>query len=302
MRPNLKDRSMLSCVVVGLQALCLPVQEAEFPRKLTAFDPHGEVVFVGAEGRWDRRIRERGWILRDATGYRLWYTGYAGERNDPKRLGLATSVDGVDWTRHPCNPLVGDHWVEDMMVARHDGAYYMVAEGVNDVAHAFESADGVAWKRLGPLDVRLADGKPIPPGAYGTPTVWFENGVWHLFYERGDQAVWLATSQDRKVWTNVADEPVLRPGPGGPDAALIALNQIVKHGGRYYALYHGLAQRGTRDWCTCLAVSDDLRRWRKYPKNPLVGGGKSSGVLVPDGDGFVLYTMHPVVRRHRPLP
>ncbi len=71
----------------------------------------------------------------------------------------------------------------------------MFAEGKNDIAHQLSSADGRHWDELGPLDVRLRNGSPIPAGPYGTPTIWFENGTWYLFYERRDQGVWLATSQ-----------------------------------------------------------------------------------------------------------
>jgi hypothetical protein len=32
--------------------------------------------------------------------------------------------------------------------------------------------------------------------------------------------------------------------------------------------------------------------WEKYGKNPIVAGNKSSGIVVPDGQSFRLYTMH----------
>ena len=80
------------------------------------------------------------------------------------KLGYATSSDGVKWTRHDKSPAYGDHWVEDMMVVRHEGTYYMFAEGKGDQAQLLTSVDGIAWKRVGQLDVRKKDGKPIEPG------------------------------------------------------------------------------------------------------------------------------------------
>jgi hypothetical protein len=44
-------------------------------------------------------------------------------------LGLATSPDGVTWTRHPDNPLVRGQWVEDVMVVKDDGRYYAYYHG-----------------------------------------------------------------------------------------------------------------------------------------------------------------------------
>lgn len=274
-----------------------------FPRELVRFEPYAEnpIFTARGPGHWDVRIRERGWILREGETYHLWFTGYDDTREGLKMLGYATSKDGLTWTRHPKNPVYRRHWVEDMMVLKHNGTYYMFAEGRNDQAHLLTSPDGIRWKRLGRLDVRDTIGKPIEPGPYGTPTAWLENGTWHLFYERRDRGVWLATSKDMKVWRNVQDEPVLRPGPGEYDKKLIALNQIVKHKGRYYAYYHGTAARETPSlWTTNVAVSDDLVHWKKYTGNPLFPAreNKSSGILVHDGERFRLYTMHDEVHVH----
>lgn len=281
-------------------------EDAPFPRELVAFVPvEANPVFVaGGDGKWDARIRERGWILREGDQYRMWYTGYDGTREGLKMLGHATSPDGIHWTRSPGNPIHSEHWVEDVMVLRHEGRYLMFAEGKGDAAQLLTSPDGMQWTRQGALDVRRTDGTPIAPGPYGTPTVWLEDGVWHLFYERRDAGVWLATSRDLKVWRKVQEAPVLSPGPAAADRDLIALNQIVKHGGRYYALYHG----GSNDhspvlWSTNIAVSDDLRNWTKYSGNPLrpVSENKSSGILVHDGEKYRLYTMHDKVDVHVPV-
>lgn len=274
-----------------------------FPPVLVAFDAHaGNPVFTAAGGdHWDAKIRERGWILREDDGYRMWYTGYDGTGAGVKMLGLATSPDGLNWTRHGANPIYREHWVEDMMVVRHAGALYMFAEGRGDRAHLLTSKDGIHWTRQGRLDVRYADGRPLRAGPYGTPTAWVEDGTWYLFYERRDKGVWLATSKDRKVWTNVQDEPVLVPGPDDYDRDLIALNQIVKHDGRYYAYYHGTStDRQPAMWTTCVAISTDLVHWTKYPGNPLLRENKSSGILVRDGERYRLYSMHDAVQVHFP--
>ncbi len=167
----------------------------------------------------------------------------------------------------------------------------MFAEGKNDIAHLLTSTDGRKWTDHGPLDVRKTDGSPISPGPYGTPTAWFENGTWYLFYERGDQGVWLATSKDSKIWTNVQDDPVIAMGPEPYDKAAVAVNQIVKRDGFYYAFYHANSQRPWKDWTTCLARSRDLVHWEKYPGNPIIGNNCSSAILVrtPSRRGSALH-------------
>ncbi len=276
--------------------------EAEFPPELVDFvpDPQNPVFLAAGPGTWEARIRERGWILRDAQGYHLWFTGYDGTRAGLKMLGYATSPDGRTWTRYPQNPIYRDHWVEDMMVVLHEGTYYMFAEGLHDEAQLLTSTDGINWTRRGKLDVRLTNGEPISPGPYGTPTAWLEDGTWNLFYERMDRGVWLARSTDLATWTNVRDEPVLVPGPAEYDQHMIAVNQVVKHKDRYYAYYHGTGTPEPRKWCTCVAVSLDLTHWTKYPRNPILADNKSSGILVHDGSVYRLYTMHDTVQVHFP--
>jgi sucrose-6-phosphate hydrolase SacC (GH32 family) len=275
----------------------------EFPAKLTHFLPYEKnPVFRGAgDDAWDAKIRERGWIIRDGDAWRMWYTGYDASANPQLMLGYATSADGLTWMRHPGNPIYREHWVEDMMIVKHGETYYMFAEGKDDQAQLLTSRDGLQWKRVGALDIRTTNGQPITAGPYGTPTAWFEDGTWHLFYERGDQGAWLAKSKDLKVWTNVQDEPVLAIGPDSYDRLMIALNQIIRHDGRYYAYYHGSGTaEKPRLWTTNLAVSTDLVHWKKFSGNPLLPEreNKSSGIVVHDGKRFRLYTMHPEVNVH----
>lgn len=293
--------AVLWILVLGILVPCVLVQvgmaqDSVFPKSLQRFDAYARnPVFQGRSGQWDAKIRERGWIMRIGERYMMWYTGY----NDAQtpvimKLGVATSTDGLVWQRHG-DPVYDREWVEDMMVVRHDGRFYMFAEGAGDQSQLLVSDNGFDWKRVGTLDVRLTSGEPIPPGPFGTPTAWYEDGTWYLFYERRDQGVWLATSTDMIVWTNVSDAPLIVPGPRQYDKLMIAMNQVIKVNGRYYAVLHGTGSpQKPRDWCTYTAVSDDLRHWSKNPDGPLlpIRDNRSSGQFVHDGTSYRLYTMH----------
>lgn len=329
-------RFYLLCLLLALAA-SRPVQLVgvepasrvadEFPPELVRFRPFAANPIFTAEGagHWDRKIRERGWILRCGATWHMWYTGYddPAQGEGTRLLGHATSSDGLHWTPDPANPLLKDLWVEDMTVSAHEGQFFMFAEGLHDHAHWLTSPDGAKWTPQGPIVVRQTDGKPFPDGPIGTPTVWFDEGQWHLLIERGDKAVWLATSQDLKAWTLVTDDPVLLPGPGEYDRAMIAVDQVIKYRGRYYAYYHGAStSTPPQVWTTNVAVSDDAVHWRKYAHNPLVPGDRSSGLVVaeppassprpvtsatacdgcefPERAQFRLYTMHARVEAFLP--
>ncbi|GAB4000720.1 hypothetical protein GCM10028807_54600 [Spirosoma daeguense] len=278
------------------------IADPEFPTELVNFTPYqNNPIFKGAgAGAWDENIRERGYILHEGDTYHLWYTGYKSGKGTSKFLGYATSPDGLNWTRYAGNPIHTTTWVEDMSVIKSDKTYYMFAEGKDDVAHLMTSKDRIHWQEQGPINIRYVDGKPLSKGPYGTPAIWKENNVWYLFYERNDAAVWLATSKDLKIWTNVQDEPVLEKGPDAYDSHAVAMNQIVKYKGKYYAYYHASAYKDWREWSNNVAVSDDLIHWKKYAGNPIVGNNTSSCILVPDGATYRLYTMHPAVNVYLP--
>ena len=300
--------SCLLCTVFILLIACnrkqTDEQTTEFPAELVSFEPHpNNPLFEGTgdSTTWDEKIRERGYILKEDNTYYLWYTGYTRATGDSiKYLGLATSNDGIAWTRSGKNPIHSSLWIEDMCVLKSDSIYYMFAESRGDTAHLLTSSDRVNWEDNGALNIRLKNGQPIGKGPYGTPAVWKENGTWYLFYERNDAAVWLATSTDLKVWTNVQDEPVLKTGPEKYDQFAVAFNQIIKYNGLYYAYYHASAFKDWREWTMNVAVSKDLVHWKKYGKNPILGFNKSSGIVVNDGEKFRLYTMHPEVNVYFP--
>jgi beta-1,2-mannobiose phosphorylase / 1,2-beta-oligomannan phosphorylase len=277
-----------------------------FPEELVSFVPseYNPVFSAGPADAWDKKIRERGFILYEDSVYKLWYTGFSSDDdNGTKYLGYATSPDGIRWKRFEGNPVFSEKWTEDMFVFRDSGKYYMYAEGVNDVAHYLVSDDGIKWEEKGDLIILKTNGDTIP-GPYGTPVVYVQDGKWHLFYERNDEGIWLATSTDKRIWKNVQDEAVLKPGPEKFDLGAVAADQVIKYKERYYMLYHANADpmwtSKPSPWSSDIAVSEDLIHWKKYSGNPITDGDHSSPVFVFDGQKFILYTMHPDVWLYLP--
>ena len=277
------------------------------PDALVDFGPPSATPLFAGGGRdaWDRDLRERGWIIRHGGRWHLWYTGSNPDLGPVRRLGHATSPDGLSWVRSPGLPIAADRWVEDVcVVGTCDGAgelFRMVAEGDQDVAQLLVSRDLRGWRPCGPLDIRRADGGPLSSGPRGTPTLLLEGGVWHLFYERRDDGVWLATSHDGGRFTNVSDEPVIRCGPEPYDRHAVAVDQVVRFDGRWFAYYHASPDPGRTTWQTCLATSPDLVHWEKWVGNPVLPVDpahpkRSSATVIHDGERLRLYTTHPDVR------
>ena len=203
---------------------------ASFPQETVNFIPYEKnPVFTGTgTDTWDQIIRERGYIIKEEGVYYMWYTGYREGQYQNRHLGYATSPDGFVWTKYKSNPIFDSGWVEDMCVVKSDSTYYMFAEGRNDIAHLLTSSDKIHWEEQGPLDIRYTNGEPLAKGPYGTPSVWLENGIWYLFYERDDLGIWLAVSTDLKVWTNKLDEPVIKMGPEIYDTFAVAADQVIR--------------------------------------------------------------------------
>lgn len=169
----------MSVCAVGLACALQGAEPANFPSELVDFGPASKTPLFagGGQGAWDRDLRERGWITRDGGRWHLWYTGSNPDRDNVRRLGYATSADGLNWNRSDRNPLLAAAWVEDVCVVKACGRYHLFAEGAGDIAHSLTSVDRIHWQQQGPLDIRLTTGAAIPEGPRGTPTVWREKGI-----------------------------------------------------------------------------------------------------------------------------
>ena len=296
---------IMASLFCGCQSNLKDIQchNVSFPNELVHFAPYkNNPVFAGSgDNKWDKNIRERGFILKGNDQYYLWYTGYNDNFNEYRYLGLATSKDGINWKRFSDKPIHEKDWVEDVFVTKAKNKYYMVAEGKNDVAKILVSVDRINWVDLGNIELSDTTGKKIHP-PYGTPVLWIENDKWRLFYEIHDNGIWVAELENKGnllKWKNIRDDPVIKMGPEHYDKAGLALDQIIKYKGCYYAYYHGSSKR-PGNWSVNVAGSNDMINWQKYPNNPIVGDNRSSGIIVNTGEKVVLYTMHPDVRLYLP--
>lgn len=209
---------------------------------------NGGVLGLGAPGAFDERANFTVDAFRDGDVIRLYYGGADNVQADPTcggindvhwRIGVATSTDGLNFTRVPGSQAKGsildngapgdfDSFLTYRPVVIKDGSIYRM--WYNGSTHAFncptntlaldrrvgyaESPDGVNFTKMndgpGPDGSVLPLGDPGANDAQQVGYVWVlkDTNDYKMYYSENDlQNVWrigLATSTDARHWTKVA--------------------------------------------------------------------------------------------------
>ena len=215
--------------------------------------PGNPVLELGPSGAWDDSEVANPSVLVGQANYKMWYAGHDGST---KRIGHATSPDGIVWIKHPCNPVLnlgaGGTW-DDGVVADpsvlFDGTEYKMWYRGGDGLHLriglATSPDGITWTKYpgNPvLDLGLAGSWDDYHVKY--PSVLFDGIEYKMFNEGFDGSAYkigLATSQDGVVWTKHPDNPVLDLGPPGEwdDDEGIGVPSVLFDGTEYKMWYNG---------------------------------------------------------------
>lgn len=213
---------------------------------------NGAVLGLGEPGAFDERANFTVAAFRDGDLIRLYYGGAGlpgacpGINDTSWRIGLATSTDGVNFTRVP-----GDQALGAILENGPDGAF-----DAKLTYRPFVLKDGAVYR------------------------MWF-NGSDHAFNcPAGELAlnrrIGYAESTDGVHWTKA---PYDGPGPGGSvlplgppgaiDAQQVGYVWVIKDGDGYKMYYS--ANDASNTWRVALAVSVDARSWIKVP-GKLLGG------------------------------
>ena len=262
----------------------------------------GTQVLNSSANQWDSAQLFRPWVIYDGSSFTMWYAGEDSQGTD--RLGMATSNDGVSWTKYSGNPVLdlgtpgswdGDS-ISDACVLKENAGYKMwytgqtygasSADDVFKIGYA-TSPDGIHWTKY--------SGNPVlTPGSLGS---WDDRRVWrpsviptgsgYVMYYRGaaiaegSQAkAGVATSSDGIHWTKTT-VLTMPAGSSGWDAysrQVEALNigDVMKSGDTYIMSYASIKTQ-TSPAQIGVASSQDGINWTPYSDNPVITYGTSGG-------------------------
>jgi len=229
-------------------------------------------VSLGAEGAFDDEHIFAPCVDFHDGGYRLWYCGSRGAVADRVfRLGLATSTDGIRFTKHPASPVLsmdGARSVLTPTVLREGGRLQMWFSSadltVPDPPHTLHEAtsdDGITWSE---------PSGPLLDNCYA-PTVLYEQTTYHMWYTDVSAEPWCfrhAAGDDGRAW-RITPEPVLVVDQPWETGRLFY--PTVRRLGRRLVMWYGSYWNHDQDMRTALgcAVSDDGIRWTKFSDNPV---------------------------------
>lgn len=199
----------------------------------------GAVIDVGGPGEWDRGWLDTPEIVKDNTGYKLYY--YGDTLWQPaainSSMGVAFSSDGINWVKYAGNPVLTKGNYGDW-----DGTW------VESPAVLFDSVSN-QYK------------------------MWY-NGVDTLTWKI---QIGLATSGDGINWVKYAGNPVLTTGNWGMyDDIWLGTPAVIKKG-NYFEMWYSSACTNSYNPFTqsfdtlgiCFAYSTDGIIWVKHSENPL---------------------------------
>lgn len=245
------------------------------------------VLDVGPAGSWEDAAVTIHRVMFTDKLYRAWFAANDGTH---RRIGYATSRNGITWRRHsgPVLDLGGDgtwDWREATTgyVLKVGSKYHMWYHGYDGsllrIGYA-ESDDGVVWSKAFDANPILTAGPYTWDGqSVGFPFVMrdAQSGfkMWYSGYSEGVHVeIGYALGKNAKSWMKHSEPVLTRGNPGSWDDNILLFPNVLYNEGRYDLWYAG--SRGTYNTSqTGYATSSDGIQWTKDARNPVLKPGPS---------------------------
>jgi predicted GH43/DUF377 family glycosyl hydrolase len=229
------------------------------------------ILTVGSPGAWDDVGVGYARVIKDGPTYKMWFGGKSGTI---WQIGYATSSDGMSWTKYAGNPVltVGavNSW-EDVeanapCVLKEEGTYkmwYGGHDGSNQQVGYAESADGISWTKHA--------GNPVL--SFGADNAWDDfrvcqpaviniSGTYWMWYQGHDGSSWsigTAKSNDGRVWTRYAGNPVMAKVAGTWERRGNA-SPVVLYDGTSFRMWYTAEDDSTNPWTNRFGYAEGLNQ------------------------------------------
>ncbi len=220
-----------------------------------AFSPDGltwtkhldPILTVGGALEWDNGFLEGPSVIKDESGYKMWYAAFdgvfeGGATDGFVNIGYATSSDGINWTKYAGNPVlsVSDSgwdsiYVQDPHVIKQGSIYHLWYGGVNqydffgqEIGYAV-SNDGINWTKspdnpvlkrgeMGDWDANTASFPSVIIDSDGQLKMWYTGKDIEPLPEGSTDYYWeigfaLGDTLTLKIQENVRGELTVYPNP-----------------------------------------------------------------------------------------
>jgi hypothetical protein len=137
------------------------------------------------------------------------------------------------------------------------------------------SADGRSWVRAATNPILVHEGGGWESVNIGTPSLWYEDGTWYLFYhgfDGSDVRIGVATGPSLDALTRHPGNPILDTVESTWSSGTVGARSIRREGDTYYMAFEGSTDPpfDEASWSTGLARSTDLLTWEVFPLNPIL--------------------------------
>lgn len=203
------------------------------------------IIYPGTN--WDSKCVSPGAVIKENGIYKMFYTGYSDEYMN-WHIGLATSPDGINWTKYP-QPIINgtSGWEYQIVVSsviKINEIYYLYYSSGNMPPHKIgvaTSADGISFTKYSGNPI-LTNDKPWELQGVWDGSVIVDDGKLKMVYQNSNNTGFgFATSMDGFNWTKDNANPFFTNQSSANNWALsyIAFPFILKTTTEYRIYYCG---------------------------------------------------------------
>jgi predicted GH43/DUF377 family glycosyl hydrolase len=252
------------------------------------------VLTHGGGGDFDERVVASPFVLLLGNGEKVLYFMGQDKNRSKWGVGVAFSDDLKKWVKYKDNPVFNQDmikWgkkIDGPFIIEKDEKYYLFYESSSSPHYLYSIQEQIRSCRLDFIFKSRIAKKALK--------LFCDFGISQAVVHTKDRAIGFAVSKDGLTWKENSDNPILSKAKiEGWESYGVFAPKVYFHNGVYFMYYS--ASDGKKI-SSGLAFSEDLIKWEKYKKNPiLIAGLKGEWdercaeiiSIIKIKDGFVLF-------------